>query len=885
MTRRLAALWVLLLVCAGPVRAQEWTIFDFESLQQSRAFWPNGWMSGADSRPVEEGGPYTDWFAVPDAQKGDSALMIEWRLYASESWGGSVQLQNYDSTGFYDFSDFTHIGIHYQSLVAPAERTLFRLKIHDASGATGTADADKPKVLPDAESWYSESPDVYQPVQPTWSAIEIPLEDLGQSGCCGSGGFHQPGWDGQPGNNTLDFDQLRGFTLEWNTATLSTADATVEGTVVWDNFYVRGERYNVVEAFDDLAARVAAGSIGQWGTGTSSLAFTDVPAAEAVQGEGAVEVAWSIDASESWGGGANFESTLAGGETHEDMSQRTHLSLFYDVVEAASTPGVVGLRVLLLENSEGQNEEWVFQTYGIYDEVTNGWTRLLMPLVGLPGGDPSDQGFVIPPWVGYKGNNQLDPDHVVGYRIEWTVPAEKAGTKTSGTIRFDRLTGYGWQETDFEAPAAVENISATVSDYANVVSWEDVPDETGETYDIYYSPRPIASLDGPHVYVAAQNVAEDTEVFVHDLYAPIQDQRVTYYYAVVATDRAGNKSTEAFGALAQPVENDARGTGAIALSAPPAFAADGSVSEWSGVTPIHIAPGSTFGYAPASTGLVTDAADASADIYVAAGDDALYVAFDVTDDRVTPVPAGTTDERWMWDGTELYIGFYDSRGARHNAYQTGAESDYKFQFYTEVARFDLAGGKDVAVAGDGNYAFEVKDNGLGYVIEARLPYEAFLFEGAPAFAPENGWMVPFDVVVMDNDSQTKSREGILTYSPFNNDNSWSSTMNWFWAYAGTELRPVSAGASDVPQQYALDQNYPNPFNPATVIGYTLPQTGRVTLSVYNVLGQQVAMLVDGVQTAGSYEVRFDASTLPSGVYLYTIEAGTFSQTRRMTLVR
>lgn len=89
----------------------------------------------------------------------------------------------------------------------------------------------------------------------------------------------------------------------------------------------------------------------------------------------------------------------------------------------------------------------------------------------------------------------------------------------------------------------------------------------------------------------------------------------------------------------------------------------------------------------------------------------------------------------------------------------------------------------------------------------------------------------------------------------------------------------------LPQTYALGQNYPNPFNPSTVIRYELPAAGRVTLSVYTVLGQEVATLIDGERPAGVHEVRFDAADLPSGVYLYRIQSGSFTQTRKMALAR
>jgi photosystem II stability/assembly factor-like uncharacterized protein len=89
----------------------------------------------------------------------------------------------------------------------------------------------------------------------------------------------------------------------------------------------------------------------------------------------------------------------------------------------------------------------------------------------------------------------------------------------------------------------------------------------------------------------------------------------------------------------------------------------------------------------------------------------------------------------------------------------------------------------------------------------------------------------------------------------------------------------------LPQQYVLGQSYPNPFNPATTITFSLPQSGHITVKVYNVLGAEVATLVDGVVEAGNHAVTFDGSRLASGVYLYRLEAGRFSAVRRTLLVK
>ncbi len=91
--------------------------------------------------------------------------------------------------------------------------------------------------------------------------------------------------------------------------------------------------------------------------------------------------------------------------------------------------------------------------------------------------------------------------------------------------------------------------------------------------------------------------------------------------------------------------------------------------------------------------------------------------------------------------------------------------------------------------------------------------------------------------------------------------------------------------AEIPAAYELAQNYPNPFNPSTEIQFTLPETTSVRLVVYNVMGREVAHLVEGSLGAGTHRVTFDASGLPSGVYLYQITAGSFTRTNRMVLTK
>jgi hypothetical protein len=116
-----------------------------------------------------------------------------------------------------------------------------------------------------------------------------------------------------------------------------------------------------------------------------------------------------------------------------------------------------------------------------------------------------------------------------------------------------------------------------------------------------------------------------------------------------------------------------------------------------------------------------------------------------------------------------------------------------------------------------------------------------------------------------------------------------SSVNGFnqqgvFAYAGCSGTLTGIGNSETPVSFKLSQNYPNPFNPTTKISYALPKSGLVTLKVYDILGKEVAMLVNEVKNAGNYSVDFSASNFTSGVYFYKLESNGFSDIKKMMLI-
>jgi hypothetical protein len=93
------------------------------------------------------------------------------------------------------------------------------------------------------------------------------------------------------------------------------------------------------------------------------------------------------------------------------------------------------------------------------------------------------------------------------------------------------------------------------------------------------------------------------------------------------------------------------------------------------------------------------------------------------------------------------------------------------------------------------------------------------------------------------------------------------------------------GSLLIPDKYRLERNYPNPFNSSTVIKYSIPTEGLVTLDIFNAIGEKVATLVEEVKEAGNYTVEFNATNLPSGIYFYRIQANDFIDTKKMILLK
>ncbi|MEO8399230.1 MAG: T9SS type A sorting domain-containing protein [Ignavibacteriaceae bacterium] len=148
------------------------------------------------------------------------------------------------------------------------------------------------------------------------------------------------------------------------------------------------------------------------------------------------------------------------------------------------------------------------------------------------------------------------------------------------------------------------------------------------------------------------------------------------------------------------------------------------------------------------------------------------------------------------------------------------------------------------------------------------------------------WALPSNTGGNDNESSVGTDHFINMTSEMA-----SATVENQWSVMGDKdlVDVVLTGIRDLPNlkpsTYSLSQNYPNPFNPSTKIQFGIPESGLVTLKVYDLLGQEVATLVNEQKNAGSYEVDFDATNLNTGVYFYKITSGNYSVSKKMILLK
>ena len=449
-----------------------------------------------------------------------------------------------------------------------------------------------------------------------------------------------------------------------------------------------------------------------------------------------------------------------------------------------------------------------------------------------------------------------------------------AGTTSEWIFRMAKK-GY-----DLIPPVAATDIGVISGAYSNGVSWVDVPDEAGATYAVYASRDAITAENLSSADVVATGIVEGSQEVSHALTMPLSDRSVPYYYAVVCTDANGNVGP--LTATSSATTNTARGIPTISLTPPAAFAADGDMSEWetSGIIPIEFGVSTNSMGNPKVIGTVTDDTDASMKLYMAVDDTNLYVAADITDD-VFNVGDGNW---WEQDAFELFLGLYDQRGARHGKFSRGAEPDYKFVIIGDSAFVEFG---QTTPLNNKSY-FHLYNSGVNGSTDAVIEFKINLdslaaINGDSVFSAEEGMRVIFEPTWHDNDG---SYEGNIVLSSLNNDNAWQTTNVWSHTYIGRyDGNILSADEDIVATRFELKANYPNPFNPTTTIEYSIGMAGQTRLMVYDIMGREIAMLVNEYRPMGTHKIVWNASSMPSGIYFYRLETSSFTRTQKMVLMK
>ena len=261
-----------------------------------------------------------------------------------------------------------------------------------------------------------------------------------------------------------------------------------------------------------------------------------------------------------------------------------------------------------------------------------------------------------------------------------------------------------------------------------------------------------------------------------------------------------------------------------------------------------------------------------------------------------PAP-GDFVEGLAWDGTYLWAA--ENGGSTANPdkiYQLDPSNGSVIHLYTP-ANLDWPHG----ITWDGQYLWV--NNFQTKLLDKVDPFTGQVLASIPA--PGNGsvgltwdgqylWSDDFNTDLL---YQIDPSDGTIIRtvpSPHTNprDLAWDGQYLWIVSWQADTIYQVDVGYTTsiineklYPKGYILYPNYPNPFNPATKINFQIPELCFVSLKVYDVLGKDVATLVNEEKPVGSYELEFDAATLPSGIYFYQLKAGNFVETKKMVLMK
>lgn len=792
----------------------------------------------------------------------DSSLDVRTKLDSLHAWGTFAQFYyNKPSGQYFDFSSSDTLRLWIKVVKAPMfpKYMSFRIEL---------LDQDQPG---DANETYIYQNDTILDNVSGWYQLKAPLHEINSQGGTvvpsDSGFVEAPyNWGGLTWNNhKLDITKIVGWSIVMVTTTTALDPNPPAGhaNVPLDSMEVKfagfertGNKPVPMVIFNGIAAPANMGEPWTWGNATVALEQNNGPFPNTNSMHWVMGDQWGSGWN-GWGYNITPPFNLSGAWLVDSLK-------FYMKADT----GVDSMRVQF----EDGNAK-VGKVFKVTQDTL--WHQYVIALRDIKTREDSPL---------YAGG--FDSSNVA----VWQIMSEGDGKVGKNVWLSDIWTGNPPHPVPPIAPTGLAVV--TKSNYSNIISWADVPGQTGETYNVYYSTSPITNIDSADV--AGSGIAHGTDSYTHVLIAPLSDQPVTYYYAVVCRSSDGLLGTPAV--YSSAVTNTAKGISVIAptwkLSTPFNFKADGDLTEWkdAGIKPFRLYVSDGSGTLVTGAIIPSDTVS-SGDIYVAVDQTYLYVAGHINTNNIVFDPSQSS---WLNTSTDLFLGLYNYHGTPHSALEGGAQPDYHFRFAQDRIIIDNKGTDSLEVPGTDYYWGQrlVPDPLDGYNFEARIPWTDIAhkrnggYTGTDSvFVPHVGCRIPFDAELNSASPGQTSRDGQLDYSPIADGNSYQNVAVWSYTWIGDKMILGVKQNNQSPSTYQLSQNYPNPFNPTTTIGYSLMKAGRVTLTVYNVLGQKVATLVDGMQSAGSHIVNFNASRFASGVYFYRINSGSFQSVKKMMLIK
>jgi hypothetical protein len=813
---------------------------------------------------VEGGNSYFHWSQdAADKVEGTASLDIKTAIDSLHPWGSFSQLiYRLPSGQFFDWSSSDTLRLWIKIVRAPVypQYMSFRIQLLD-QGINGTDQAET----------YIYQNDVVLDAVKDWYELDIPLHEINSQGRTitpGDSGFVEApgGWGGFTYNDDkLNINKLTG----WNIVCVTTTTAANPNPPVGysnvpldslefkiDKFERSGNKAVPFVVFNGLAVPNNL-SVFTWGNASADMQIGNGP----VPNTNSVHWLMGDQWANGWNGfGYNVspEFDLSGGWPVDSLS-------FY----MKSETGVDSMRVQF-ENGTENGKAAVGYVFTVLQDTL--WHKYTIALKDIKTREEN------PPFAG-----DFNPATIA----VWQIMSQQDGIAGKNVWFSDIWTGHPSAPVPPVAPLGVNAIAN--NNYTNSVIWSDVPGQSGETYNIYYSTSPITDIKAAGIEIAGTAIAHGTQIFVHKLIAPATNQSVSYYYAVVCKSGDGLLGTP--GIIGSAVANTAQGVVIINPTAPLNFAADGDLSEWTtaGIKPFRVFVSDHSGTVVQNTNVPSDTVS-SGEIYVAVDQDYLYVAGHINTNNIIFNPALSS---WLNTTTDIFLGLYNAHGATHTSLQTGAQPDYHIRFVQNRAIIDNDG-VDSLVALGSNYFWGPRfpDPLAGYNFETKISWQDMAHKGNGGntrtdnvFAPQVGMRIPFDIELSTCTPGATQRDGQLDYSSIANGNSYGNVALWSNTWIGDSWFTGVADNKLIVNTYQLAQNYPNPFNPTTTIQYSLMKPGLVTLAIYDILGRRVALLVNQNELAGIHSVSFNASRFSSGVYFYRLESGAFTSVKKMMLLK